>query len=93
MKNLLLSIVIAICSYEACAQASTTAHLKPTTKPTAQSANNADSKVYICKGSSAYAYHKNKACEGLTYCTRTIVSVTMKEAEGTYKRKPCKACY
>lgn len=52
-----------------------------------------DDKVYICKGGSAYAYHKTKDCRFLLQCTHTIVAVEIKEAKTEYKRSPCKPCY
>lgn len=50
-------------------------------------------KVYICKGGSAYAYHKTKDCRFLLNCTHTIVEVSVNEAKTDYKRTPCKPCY
>lgn len=50
-------------------------------------------KVYICKGGSAYAYHKSDRCSGLNRCTHTIVSVSKGDAEGVHRRRPCKKCY
>ena len=49
--------------------------------------------VYICKGGSAYAYHKTDNCRWLHNCTHEIVQVTVEEAVDKYGRKPCKACY
>ncbi|MFD2247203.1 hypothetical protein [Pontibacter ruber] len=92
MKNLLLSLLI-MSSFAVHAQVSKATHLKETEKANAQPISKTDSSVYICKGSSAYAYHKSRACEGLTYCTRDIEAVAKKEAEVNHKRKPCKACH
>ena len=52
-----------------------------------------EEKVFICKGGSAYAYHKTKNCRWLQNCTHTIEEVTLAEAKNDYKRKPCKPCY
>ena len=47
--------------------------------------------VYICTGTSSYAYHVNKNCSGLNNCKDEIKSVTLSEAE-QQNRKPCKKC-
>lgn len=47
--------------------------------------------VYICTGSSSYAYHANKNCSGLNNCKGEIKAVTIAEAEQQH-RKPCKKC-
>lgn len=47
------------------------------------------SKVYVCVGGSAYAYHLKKECRGLNRCTHSIKEVTLQEAKETYKRKLC----
>lgn len=48
-------------------------------------------KVFICTGSAAYAYHTHRSCPGLNRCTATIRETTVKEAkkEG---RKFCGYC-
>lgn len=51
------------------------------------------SRVWICTGSGAYAYHNNRACSGLNNCKATIIQVTEKEAIEKYSRKKCKKCY
>lgn len=51
------------------------------------------SKVWICTGSGAYAYHNNRACSGLNNCKATIIQVTEKEAIEKWGRKKCKKCY
>ncbi|GGG18258.1 hypothetical protein GCM10011323_23070 [Pontibacter amylolyticus] len=65
---------------------------KPVNKNVAQFYNKVNLLVYICKGGAAYAYHMDKACEGLTYCTRDIIAVTKSDAKAKFKRKPCKRC-
>jgi hypothetical protein len=49
-------------------------------------------KVYICKGGSAYTYHKSDRCSGLNRCTHTIVAVSKGDAERAHRRRPCKKC-
>ena len=51
------------------------------------------SPVFICKGGSAYAYHKTEDCRWLQQCNHKIEKVTVKDAENVYKRRPCKPCY
>ena len=51
------------------------------------------SKVWICTGTGAYAYHNNRACSGLNNCKATIIQVTEKEAIEKWGRKKCKKCY
>jgi hypothetical protein len=92
MKNLLLSLLV-LSSFAVHAQTSKSTHLKAATKATTHHVSKVDSRVYICKGNSAYAYHKSESCEGLTYCTRTIVAVSKQEAEETHKRRSCKRCH
>ena len=43
--------------------------------------------VYICTGSSFYAYHVNKICLGLSNCQGEIKSVTISETQQK-NRKP-----
>lgn len=53
--------------------------------------NDSNKTVYICTGSTAYAYHANKNCSGLSNCKGEIKAVTLSEAE-QQNRKPCKKC-
>ena len=48
-------------------------------------------KVYICTGTSATAYHASKTCRGLSSCKGSIKEITIDEAKAM-KRKPCKIC-
>lgn len=50
-------------------------------------------KVFICKGGSAYAYHKTRDWRYLTQCTHKIEEISIEDAKSDYKRKPCKPCY
>jgi len=52
-----------------------------------------DSNVYICTGSTAYAYHKNRDCEGLNHCGGSILKVSLSEAKAKGRTKPCGYCY
>ena len=52
-----------------------------------------NSKVWICTGSSAYAYHSRRNCSGLNSCKGSIRQVTLDEAVKKYHRKPCKKCW
>lgn len=54
--------------------------------------NQDNAMVYICTGSSAYAYHCNRNCSGLRKCTGDIKRVTIEIAKSK-GRKPCKRCY
>jgi hypothetical protein len=47
--------------------------------------------VLICKGGSAYAYHKYE-CSGLKRCTHAVVKVSRQEAI-QIGRTACKICY
>lgn len=49
-------------------------------------------KVYICTGKSAYAYHSNNGCRGLTNCQEDIVLINMAKAQ-KMGRKACEICY
>lgn len=49
--------------------------------------------VYICTGSSAYAYHCNKNCRGLGRCGSDIVHMTKEKAISLGYKKPCGFCY
>lgn len=48
--------------------------------------------VYICNSSSAYAYHSDINCRGLARCTHGVSKVTLEEAQ-RMGRKPCHICY
>lgn len=50
-------------------------------------------KVYVCKGGYAYAYHQRKNCAGLKNCRATIVEMPENSAITTYKRRKCHKCY
>jgi hypothetical protein len=52
----------------------------------------AATKVYICTGKYAVAYHSTSSCSGLNKCKGTIKSVTLAEAQ-RLKRRACKVCY
>ena len=54
--------------------------------------NDADSLVYLCKGSFSYAYHKSKACKGLETCSTRIDSLSVDSAK-FMGRTPCGFCY
>lgn len=51
-----------------------------------------DEYVFICTGNYSKCYHKTDKCEGLTYCSKEIKKVTIKEAKDL-NRKACKYCY
>ena len=53
----------------------------------------AESKVWICTGSSAYAYHCDKNCRGLNRCGSEIKKVTLAQAKKMGRTKKCKICY
>ena len=55
--------------------------------------NAAESIVWICTSSGAYAYHNNRQCQGLNNCKATIIQVTKEEAIQKWGRRPCKRCY
>lgn len=42
----------------------------------------ASAKVYVCQSAGAKKYHLKENCGGLKRCTHTIVTMTVKEAEG-----------
>lgn len=52
-----------------------------------------DTKVWICTGSSAYAYHSRSNCSGLSNCKGSIKQVKLDEAVKKYHRRPCKKCW
>lgn len=49
-------------------------------------------KVYICTGSSAYAYHFSSDCRGFNNCQGDVVAVSISKAQNM-GRKACKICY
>lgn len=49
-------------------------------------------KVFICNGSSSYAFHVFKDCEGLSKCNGTKSKVTVKEAKRRGYKKFCGFC-
>ena len=52
-----------------------------------------NSKVYICKSPTSYAYHKD-ICQGLEQCTHEVLCVTLEDALNKYgKKNQCKYCY
>lgn len=52
---------------------------------------NNNNTVYICmKGE---VYHSVKSCRGLKNVKSKIIAVSKSDAEGKYKRRPCKICY
>ena len=51
------------------------------------------SKVYICTGKRAYAYHRSSECKWLKKCSHAIDELTLGEAAEVYHRRPCKPCY
>ena len=38
-------------------------------------------------------YHSVKSCRGLKNVKSKIIAVSKSDAEGKYKRRPCKICY
>jgi hypothetical protein len=52
------------------------------TADTASSRMPATTTVYVCKSTGAKKYHFKENCGGLKRCTHTIVTMTVKEAEG-----------
>jgi hypothetical protein len=48
--------------------------------------------VYICKSSSAYAYHSTLECRGLQHCTHGIIKVSLYDAIHVYGHRACKIC-
>ncbi len=85
MKNLLLSALFASVSLASSAQA---------TRPPRRAANArpaASVKVYVCEGSSAYAYHTSASCTGLGWCNHAISAVTVAKAK-SMGRYPCGRC-
>lgn len=54
----------------------------------AYSSNVASNYVYICKGSSSYAYHYNPNCRGLRKCSTSLEKITLEEAKSK-GRKLC----
>ena len=61
-------------------------------KKKAPVAKKVETVVYICGGSSAYAYHTSSSCRGLNRCTHGVSKVTQTEAVKTHGRKACKIC-
>ena len=53
----------------------------------------AESKVWICTGKSAYAYHCDRNCSGLNKCRSEIKKVTLAQAKKLGRTKKCKICY
>ena len=49
--------------------------------------------VWICTGSSAYAYHSHQNCSGLNRCSAEIKMVTLHDAIVKWRRDKCKKCY
>lgn len=49
-------------------------------------------KVYICTGRNSHAYHKTRDCYGLSNCSRSILKVSLEEAEEE-GRTPCHYCH
>jgi len=49
--------------------------------------------VYICKSSTAYAFHASLDCRGLNKCTHDVIKVSREKALSDYGRKPCGYCY
>lgn len=86
MKHLLLLLGVAL-PLLAPAQAAQprTAH-QPVTRPAVTP------KIYVCGGSSAYAYHRSDGCAGLNRCSHGVSAVTVAEAQNM-GRRPCKKCY
>lgn len=54
--------------------------------------SNSSNLVYICMGGHSTKYHTTKNCKGLQKCKGGVKSITINEAERTYKRTPCKLC-
>ena len=54
----------------------------------AYSSNVASNYVYICKGSSSYAYHYNPNCRGLRKCSTSLEKIILEEAKSK-GRKLC----
>ena len=52
-----------------------------------------DAVVYVCDSPSAYAYHSNSNCSGLSRCSHGIIKMSEKDAVNKYNRRPCKKCY
>jgi|GEM_PF-5220204 hypothetical protein len=52
----------------------------------------ANTKVYICKSSTAYAWHTHRDCYGLGKCTHDIEKVTESEAKDLGYTKLCGYC-
>lgn len=50
------------------------------------------SRVYICGGGSAYAYHSSSSCSGLNRCSAGVSAVSMATAQ-SMGRTPCKKCH
>jgi len=52
--------------------------------------NNEDIKgVYICTGPQSKRYHYSSECRGLSNCSKKIISVSLSDAKGKYKRTLC----
>ena len=51
------------------------------------------SRVWVCVGGSAYAYHAKQDCSVLKHCTHVTRKTSLDSAVQVYKRKPCKQCY
>ena len=64
----------------------------PTQETDEQTTNRDETVVYICTGSSAYAYHKSSKCPGLNQCTHYIDNIPVSDAiKQGYS--PCQRCY
>ncbi len=46
-----------------------------------QEIQQAEDKVYICKGKGSTKYHLDKDCRGLTYCSTEIYEVSLESAK------------
>lgn len=89
MKYLLLTLLLAVPGFASAQTAHprhrAAHHVAPRPVATAP-------RVYVCGGSSAYAYHSSDGCAGLNRCSHGVSAVTVAEAEGM-GRRPCKKCY
>lgn len=48
--------------------------------------------AYVCLGPKAKRWHTRPDCKGLNKCSSTIEKVTIRYAEGTLGKTPCKIC-
>jgi hypothetical protein len=92
MKHLLLILLLVLPHLALSGYGQTGIPAQSQAKPKSTKQTSAP-KVYICHGGSAYAYHSSNSCAGLNRCTHEITAVTKGQAEGEYKRRPCKKCY